>query len=257
MLQILLSQGPSCSSKISFFGAEGSYHCPRSWQRPKISRVESVGSEWNGKLEPNVTTNIHKPMIADAMKCNHHFSIGIWVTILLWIWRLALGIWWWLLSTLEFSWIHWFLKLSMNTRIIELERAKLKAMWTVQTCPNIYHVSTFGTVIYIRNESSTYSVDSQYKQSGKGILLKLQQWCANILIGSPVSFNIIHSCVTSAGWYRKPKAACARSSSGLGAWWQTWRKQRRNKTAAKFDPFWFFRLGYHLSEISTARNLIQ
>lgn len=145
----------------------------------KNSRVENLRSEWNGKLEPNVTTNIHKPMVAKAMKCNHHFSLGIWVastsTILLWIWRLALGIWWWLLSTLEFSCtLHWFLTLSMNTRIMELERAKLTVMWTVQTCIMYLHLEHVSTFAMSPAHTQYISVRSQYidkrRQSGKGIL---------------------------------------------------------------------------------------
>lgn len=75
---------------------------------------------------------------------------------------------------------------------------------------------------------------------------------------SSIIFYIIHSCVTSAGWYRKPKAACARSSSGLGAWWQTWRKQRRNKKPLPnwihFDSFDWATIGLRSLQQETWSN---
>ena len=240
----------------------------------KTSRVENLRSEWNGKLEPNVTTNIHKPMVAKAMKCNHHFSLGIWVasTILLWIWRLALGIWWWLLSTLEFSCaLHWFLTLSMNTRIMELERAKLTVMWTVQTCIMYLHLERVSTFAMSPAHTQYISVRSQYidkrRQSGKGILLELQ-WlpvivaiqCNAQISYLDLQYHILyHSQLCHLRWL-VPKAQsslCQKQFWPGGLVTDLKETKEKQKTTAKLDPFWFFRLGYHLSEISTARNLIQ
>jgi len=261
MLQILLSQGPSCSSKISFLGAEGSYHCPRSWQWPKTAEWKfTVRVEWQIRAQcyhQHPQTNdsrcneMQPPLLAWSLSYQYHPPLNMTARSRHLV-----------VAPIDSRILLYFTPISDT----QYEHENY-GTWTCQTnshvdCPNMYHVSTFGTCIYIRNESSTYSVHlstlSVHRQTSTvgqrntfGVAVTASDCghpmqCANILIGSPVSFNIIPSCVTSAGWYRKPKAACARSSSGLGAWWQTWRKQRRNKTAAKLDPFWFFRLGYQL-----------
>ena len=273
MLQILLSQGPSCSSKISFLGAEGSYHCPRSWQWPKIAEWKfTVRVEWQIRAQcyhQHPQTNgcqsneMQPPLLAWNLSCQYHPPLNMTARSRHLV-----------VAPIDSRILLYFTLISDT----QYEHQNY-GTWTCQTnshvdCPNMYHVSTFGTCIYIRNESSTYSVHlstlSVHRQTSTvgqrntfgvavtasdcghpNAMRKYPNWISSIIQ--------YHSQLCHLRWL-VPKAQsslCQKQFWPGGLVTDLKETKEKQKTTAKLDPFWFFRLGYHLSEISTARNLIQ